>query len=338
MPSTADALLTDRKARTARIIEHIKAQLLGHELLSQWPAFVQLVDRPYADASLPCWEYAVLSCQAEGGTEDDALPAALAIYCQLYGIHLFDDLIDEDPEGRQHKYGIGTVANLGSAFQGLAASAICDSSLPESAKTEALRRMAEMQVATCWGQQLDAWDTEDEAGYWRLAKAKTPPLFGFALALGALCAGADPDRVAEYDSLGESLGLLVQVCDDASDALSSPAKADWQRRGSNLAILYSRTTEHEEQERFIELVAKVEDPAALREAQEILVRCGAFSFCAYKMVEFSSEAKARVEAMGPASPELLTGLVDHLTAPLMVMLERAGVDSPAELVNRTLQR
>ncbi|MDA8019723.1 MAG: polyprenyl synthetase family protein [Thermoanaerobaculia bacterium] len=313
-------------------VERIRAHLLRHEQLSQWPAFVELVNRPAVEGSLPCWEYAVLACRAERGQEDDALPATVALFCQLLGIHLLDDLIDEDPQGRQHEYGVGTVANLASAFQGLAISAISDSELPETTKLEALRRMAEMQTATCWGQQLDAWDAEDEAEYWRLARTKTPPLFGFALALGALAAGAGSRRAAEYDELGVSLGLLVQVSDDASDALSRPAKADWQRRGSNLAILYARNVDHEQRDRFVELASEVDDPEALREAQEILVRCGAFSYCAYKMVKFSQDARAKVADLDPPDHQPLLGFIEHLTEPLVSMLKRAGVEAPGELV------
>lgn len=313
-------------------IDYIREQLLGHAEMSQWPEFVELVNRSTRDSGTPCWDYALLACRAEGGDEAKALPATVAIFCQLYGIHLLDDLIDEDPEGKQHKYGIGTVANLASAFQGLAIAALAESDLPEPARHDALRRMGKMQVDTCWGQQLDAWDAEDEEAYWRLARTKTPPLFGFALALGALCAGCSLERAAEYDDLGVSLGLLVQVSDDSSDALSKPAKADWLRHGSNLAILFARSTDHEQRDRFVELAAKVDDQSALQEAQEILVRCGAFSYCAYKMVEFSRGARAKIASLDPPDAEPLLGFVDQLTRPLVVMLEKVGVESPAELI------
>ena len=256
----------------------------------------------------------------------------MALFCQLYGIHLLDDLIDEDPEGKQHKYGIGTVANLASAFQGLAITALAESEWPGEARREALRRMGKMQVDTCWGQQLDAWDAQDEEGYWRLARTKTPPLFGFALALGALAAGCSVERTAEYDELGVSLGLLVQVSDDSSDALTRPAKADWQRHGSNLAILFARSTDHEQRDRFVELAERVDDEASLREAQEILIRCGAFSYCAYKIVEFSRDARAKIAELDPPDPQPLIGFVEQLTRPLVKMLEKVGVESPVELI------
>ena len=313
-------------------IDHIRKQLLGHQELSQWPEFVELVNRPVREGGIPCWEYAVLACRAEGADPANALPATVTLFCQLYGIHLLDDLIDEDPEGKQHRYGIGTVANLASAFQGLAITALAESEWPDEARREALRRMGKMQVDTCWGQQLDAWDAQDEDGYWRLARTKTPPLFGFALALGALAAGCSEERAAEYDGLGVSLGLLVQVSDDSSDALTRPAKADWQRHGSNLAILFARSTDHEQRDRFVELAERVDDEASLREAQEILVRCGAFSYCAYKIVEFSREARAKIEELDPPDPEPLVGFVEHLTRPLVRMLEKVGVESPAELI------
>lgn len=313
-------------------IDHIREQLLGHEELSQWPEFVELVNRQVREGGIPCWEYAVLACRAEGADPAKALPATVALFCQLYGIHLLDDLIDEDPEGKQHKYGIGTVANLASAFQGLAITALAESDLPDVARHEALRRMGRMQVDTCWGQQLDAWDAQDEEGYWRLARTKTPPLFGFALALGALCAGSSVERAAEYDELGVSLGLLVQVSDDASDALTRPARADWQRHGSNLAILFARSTDHEHRDRFVELTKQIDDEASLREAQETLVRCGAFSYCAYKIVEFSRDARAKVAELDPPDPAPLLGFVEHLIRPLVTILERVGVESPADLI------
>lgn len=313
-------------------LELIRTRLLDRPELAQWSAFVQLVNRPVREQALPCWEYPLLSARCEGASDDVAMAAATAVFAQLYGIHLIDDLLDQEPEGLQTRVSVGEVANLASAFQGAAGRELVESDLTGEEKASAVRWMSEMQIATCWGQHLDSLDATTEEAYWQIARAKTPPLFSFALAVGALFAGSGITRAQEYSRLGEILGLLVQVSDDLGDAIARPAAPDWNRYGSNLAILYARTVEHRQRQDFEQIASRVSISSELERAQRILVECGSVSFCVYKMIEFSRQARAMLAELAPPEPAELERLVDHLMRPLAGLLKRVGLKDPESLM------
>jgi geranylgeranyl pyrophosphate synthase len=127
------------------------------------------------------------------------------------------------------------------------------------------------------------------------------------------------------------LGRLIQVSDDVTDALETPAKADWKKRGNNLPILYAMTACHGEREDFLRLSAQADDPEALAAAQKILLRSGAISYCTYKLIEFSREAQELFARIPLRRPERVARLVDHHVAPLHRLLESVGVEAPAAL-------
>ena len=103
--------------------------------------------------------------------------------------------------------------------------------------------------------------------------------------------------------------------------LSAPSSADscrsattfrtpWRRRPGrlgppfdNLPILYAMTADHPLREMFLDLSARSDDPEALAEAQKILIRSGAVSYCAFKMIELSQEAREPSRVSRCATPD-----------------------------------
>ncbi|HEX5759370.1 MAG TPA: polyprenyl synthetase family protein, partial [Thermoanaerobaculia bacterium] len=166
----------------------------------------------------------------------------------------------------------------------------------------------------------------DEDGYWTVVAAKTPPLFAAALEMGALLGGGSPAAVAALGRLGEVMGVFVQVSDDVADALGTPASADWSRGRVNLAILYALTAEHPEREAFLALAARAGEPAALAEAQEILARCGAVGYCAYRLEALAREADALLAAAPLVEPAPITRLVAAQREPLRGLLGAISED------------
>jgi geranylgeranyl pyrophosphate synthase len=116
-----------------------------------------------------------------------------------------------------------------------------------------------------------------------------------------------------------------------TDALETPARADWQRRGNNLPILYAMTAPHPEREEFLDVSTRVEDPDALARAQKILLRSGAVSYCTLKLVEFSKEAQHLFERIPLQDREPVARLVELHLQPLHRLLESVGVEEPALL-------
>ncbi len=189
-----------------------------------------------------------------------------------------------------------------------------------------------MALGTAYGQGLDTHEVHSEEDYWRAVDAKTPPLFGAAFYLGALLGGAPSPVARQLERAGGILGRFVQVSDDLSDALQTPAGADWQSRANNLPILYAMTADHPAREEFLHLCSRVADPAALEAAQKILLRCGAVSYCAFKMIEFAREARALLATIPIHNPLAITRILDLHLRPLHRLLESAGVEEPEALI------
>jgi geranylgeranyl pyrophosphate synthase len=181
------------------------------------------------------------------------------------------------------------------------------------------------------GQHLDSQGAQSEADYWRIVEAKTPPLFAAALEIGALLGGGTTKVASGLGRLGMSLGRLVQVSDDLSDALATPAGPDWNRPKSCLPILYAVTADHPDRDELERLCPLVREPAALAAAQRILLQSGAVSYCVFKLVETSEEIGSRLAEMPLADPRPIERLVAVNTLPLRQLLASVGVDQIPEL-------
>jgi geranylgeranyl pyrophosphate synthase len=312
--------------------EAMKAQIRSLPEVAAWPEMLGMVERTIHSESLSVWDYPGVACQAVGGAPGRVLPAAAAVLCSMISIHLVDDMLDEDPRGDYHLLGGGKVANLALAFQAAGHRLLDDPVLPASTRSALQACLAGMALGTAFGQGLDAREVTNEEEYWRVVEAKTPPLFGAAFRLGALLGGATDAVTDGLERLGCVLGRLIQVSDDLNDALQVPAGADWQRRANNLPILYAMTAEHPDRLRFLDLSRRSAEPAALAEAQKILIASGAVSYCAFKMCEFSKEAQDRFANLPLASPEPIARLLEAQMAPLFRMLSSVGVEEPAALV------
>jgi geranylgeranyl pyrophosphate synthase len=297
--------------------------------VSAWPQMLTLIERPVHRELISVWEFPVVACRAVGGSEADAIPAAAAVFCSVISIHLVDDMLDDDPRGDFHRLGAGPVANLALAFQAAGHRLLDQGPAPVRAALQA--SFAAMSLATCYGQSLDSLERETEADYWRVVEAKTPPLFGEALRMGALLGGADAAAAERLARLGRLLGRYIQVNDDLADALESPACADWNRRHNNLPILYALTADHADRGEFAELSARVEEPESLAAAQKILFCSGAVSYCALKLVELSRQLQELLAGLSVTDPQPVAKLVELHIKPLHRLLEIAGVEDPAVL-------
>lgn len=312
-------------------LQSTKDVILALRPVAAWPQMVHLVERVQSRGLFGVWEIPAAACEAVGGAPRAAVRGSAAILCSLISIHLVDDLLDEDPFGDYRRLGPGQVANLALAFQA-AGHQVLDEATPSPQVRSALQAiLSGMALATAHGQSLDARELRDEEEYWQVVGTKTPPLFAAAFSIGSLLGGAPPEVVEQLGRLGRILGLCVQVSDDLLDALQSPAAADWSRRPNNLPILYAMTADHPEREAFLKLSAHAADPEALAAAQAILVRSGALSYCAFKMLELIHEARSLLEGLPLASTEAIARLFDAHTAPIHRLFAAAGVPEAANL-------
>ncbi len=320
----------DRKSIAT--FEEIKERVRAVSEISAWPQMLRLTERVVHRETISVWDYPAAACQAVGGEIEAALAGAAAVFCSLISIHLVDDMLDDDPKGDYHRLGAGRAANLALAFQSAGHLLLDAPEVEPAVRAELHATFARMSLGTAYGQDMDSSELRSEEEYWRTVEAKTPPLFGAAFRLGALLGRAPLSAVDGLYAFGCVLGRFVQVSDDLSDALETPARADWGRRSNNLPILYAMTADHPLRERFLDLSARADDPEALADAQKILIRSGAVSYCTFKMIELSQAARETLAGV----PLRDSGPVERILAahlrPLHNLLESVGVEEPAALM------
>jgi geranylgeranyl pyrophosphate synthase len=271
------------------------------------------------------WMLPVRSCQAVGGTSDQAIPAAVAVACCHISIILVDDMLDADPRGEYHRIGMPTAANMACAFQAAGLEAIACSRAEPGVKMMALRSMNQMTLTTALGQSWDVQCPTDEATFWRVVKTKSSPFFGAALEVGALLGGGSAEVAGRLNELGRLYGELIQIHDDLNDALEVPANPDWTSGRSSLPLLFAQVVDHPDRQRFQELRKEASDPEKLAEAQTILIRCGAISYGVDQLVRRYQQSRAILDSLPLVKREELDNMLDEVINPVKKMFSALGM-------------
>lgn len=259
------------------IHQHAVDYIKDAPIFEQWPEMFQLY-KQVAETEPYGWILSTAACYALGGTQEQVLPVVAAYGCLQNAILLIDDLLDEDPRGMHHQYGVGVAANMASAFQALSLQLIFESAYAPVVKSEIIRSLNEMMARLAVGQYWDVKNPGTEEGYWQVVSMKSSPYSAAALEVGALAGGASVEMTRKLKEFGELYGEFMQLNDDLKDVMAVPASTDWSLGRYPLPILFAEKVAHPDRQRFIELRDRVDDPAVLREAQTILIRCGAISY------------------------------------------------------------
>ena len=304
-----------------RVLEHL-ARL---PTFDRWPE-MQAILRRAAVHKDPNWELPVLACRATGGNAQDAIAAAAAVACLQISIILIDDILDHDPRGEHHRLGLPVTLNLAAAFQSAASLALTTSQASSAAIYGALQSLGEIGLLTAFGQHLDAQNLADEESYWQVVKTKSAPFFGGAFEIGALLGGAEAALAHQLKSFGQLYGEIIQIYDDLRDTLATPASPDWMQGRWPLPILYAATMTHLGRTRFCELKSAWADPAALREAQDILIRCGAVSYCVHAILTRCAEAEQMLDTTTLAHRDPLDRLLLDLRRPVENLLATVAIE------------
>lgn len=239
----------------------------------------QSIFRRAASGKPSHWLLPARVCEAVGGSAEQAVHAVLATGLAHAGILLVDDMLDHDPRGDYHRLGMPASSNLAGAFQSAALLAASRCTQGQSAGLMAINGFNDMFRWTAWGQFLDTQSPADEEAYWQIVKTKSSPFFGAAWLAGALAGGGTGEVAGQLEQVGYLYGAMIQIHDDVHDSMETPANPDWIQGRSPLPILFASQVQHPQRGRFLRLNRHISEPEALAEAQEILIQCGAISYC-----------------------------------------------------------
>ena len=311
--------------------------LSGFPIFDPWPEMKEILQR--AAALRPRdWKLPVIACQSIGEPQEKAIPAAAALACAQISIILVDDMLDGDPRGEYHRIGSGRASNFAIAFQAAGMDALLGSQASSSARLEAMDSLNRMMVTTAHGQELDIRNPADEASYWQVVENKSAPFYGCGLRLGALLAEAGEDVTKSLERLGRLYGEMIQIHDDLNDTMAVPANPDWLQKRKPLPILFALTVEHPDRTRFLDLYQNISNENALQEAQDILIRCGAVSYCVDQLLRKHRTAQDILNKTPLPNKGVVEGLVQGVIAPVWKLFEALGLSpgilpTAAELSN-----
>ncbi|MEW6029593.1 MAG: class 1 isoprenoid biosynthesis enzyme [Chloroflexota bacterium] len=305
------------------IYRQITDSLLEIPCMDSWNEIADLFRR-VASQKPRHWLLPLHACEAVGGDSGQALSAVLAIACFHLSIILVDDMLDSDPRGEYHRLDAPAAANMACALQAAGLEAVARTKAESALRFTALTCLNEMVLATTLGQYWDVQIPADEETYWRVVRTKSAPFFGAALQVGALMGGATPEAAERLKELGRLYGEMIQVHDDLNDALAVPANPDWLSGRKPLPILYAQSVPHPEREHFVELCKNITVPGALEQAQEILIRCGAVSYCVDVLLRQHEAARGILDSASLVRPEPMESLIEEVIAPVNRLFETMG--------------
>lgn len=284
-------------------------------VVARWPE-MQTIFELAACQTPHDWLLPVIASESIGGTAEQVIPAVTAVGCSQISIILVDDMLDEDPRGEYHQIGEPVAANLALAFQAAALEAVEQSKTAETMRLRALCSLNQMTLTTAFGQHWDVQNPANETAYWGLIETKSAPFFGTALYLGALLGGASPKTADQLQQIGRFYGEMIQIHDDLNDVMATPANPDWIHGRSPLPILFAQQVPHPEQERFLHLRQHITDPACLAEAQNILIRCGAVSYCIDELMNRYQNARNQLQTIPLSNIAKIEKLLEIIMNPV----------------------
>lgn len=305
-------------------LEEIKNQLFQLDWLADLQELPDLIHK-ITDREGASWDYVFLACEAVGTDYREALPCAAANLCLLQSIHLVDDMLDNDPYGIHHRFGTGSTSNFAIALQALGLLVASKTRIGNQGIKLIQDNLSEMMLRTSIGQQNEFNHTSlvSEQKYWQHIRQKSPPLFSSGLYTGALAGGATKETADSIAALGLTLGQMIQIGDDLNDVFEDTVNPDWLKPNTNLALIYASLADYEEKGRLIYLIESISKSGHLQEAQQLLIKCGAYSYCLYHLFDLHKRSTQLINSLDIPFPEKLYSLVELLIRPAFEIITMA---------------
>ena len=238
---------------------------------------------------------ALITCEMVGGNSEKALPFAAA----LETIHNFtlvhDDVMDDDDlrhgvDACHTIYGLSTAILAGDTLFAYAFEMITDCDIDNHVKADLVKNVAYVVRKIAEGQQMDInfeeEETVDANEYLEMIRLKTSILFGAAAYGGAKIGGTNEEEARKLEEMATNVGLGFQIWDDyldataSEDVLGKPSGSDIRQGKRTLLVIeaLNRTNEGD-RKRLIEILDSENNNDEVKEAVEIMEKCGALEEC-----------------------------------------------------------
>ncbi len=283
----------------------------------------------------------MLSCEAFGGRESDALNTAAALELVQNFLLVHDDIEDESIMRRgkpclHHIHGTGFAINVGDALSNyIWLGLISNKKLIGATKTLAvMREFAEQLDITAQGQAIEiAWIRDNkwditEQDYFEMVKRKTANYtITRPLRIGAVIAGAGKKQVDALNKPGEKLGIAFQIQDDVLNlageegTVGKEAAGDLYEGKRTLILIHLLSKlKGDERDRVIKVLSKPRSQKTAEEMTEVLELCkqkGSIEYARKKSLALAEEARelfAKRLAALPDTPakQSIMALVDFI--------------------------
>jgi geranylgeranyl pyrophosphate synthase len=242
----------------------------------------------------------------------------------ILGIKIIDDIQDEEERCLAADVGVGEALNVARAAIARGIALIAALPFSGDARRAALAAMGRGIRDTAIGQELERDTAAGFDSYWTMVDRKTIPLVATALELGALAAGAEPQRAAALTRLALPMGRLLQVGDDCHDALNEQA-TDWRAPHLNLLMLYTLLGPHGDE--LAALLPRCADPSTLRAAQVLLLRDGALAYAMHAQTTTLRECASILDDLALPNPAPFLASIAHQREETESLLRQCGVDA-----------
>ena len=238
---------------------------------------------------------AMITCDMVGGNSKNAIPFAAA----LETIHNFtlvhDDVMDDDDlrhgvDACHTIYGLSTAILAGDTLFAYAFEMITDCDIEDTVKADLVKNVAYVVRKIAEGQQMDInfeeEETVDAKEYLEMIRLKTSILFGAAAYGGAKIGGTTEEEARELEMMATNVGLGFQIWDDYLDAtapeevLGKPSGSDIRQGKRTLLVIEGLNRANDkDRKRLIEILDSKNTDEEVKEAVEIMERCGALEEC-----------------------------------------------------------
>ncbi len=279
--------------------------------------------------------FILLSCEAHGGTWQDALDVAVALELFQNWVLIHDDIEDDSEERRGlpalHKQvGMPVALNVGDALHVYMWQVLNQDSISSTIRKEFL----DMIHRTAEGQHLElSWIAQNrfdvsEQEYLEMVTLKTAHYTVISpLRLGAFCANATPDE--RFIQAGKDLGVAFQIRDDVlnlseSEGYGKEFAGDLYEAKRTLILSHLfANAEETEKTKFVQRLANPRQDKTDEDMQFVLAAIKRYGSLTYAQSVAAAKAKSGLELMTDITKQLPNqGLTQGLTGLLESLAER----------------